>query len=293
MPLRAGGLRNERCHLEAARVANMHQLPDAKQRLLDALETVDQSILPAVDTVNANAERQFDDESSSGYASGGAALLVGLITLPILVTGQTRLARRIRRWFSPLLLAATLLVVGFLALLVGSLGFRYSAIQDATGGGYDSIEQTATVQSDVFKLQSELGLQLLGAIPRADLTERQAAIEVGIEAITQAADSERERAVAEQLKARWERYEAEVDAVQALTTPEAANERFEGEAVGAFTGLNTTLDSVLSDNRGQFLDGLDRAATAVNLLPYAGTVLAVLAALATLLGVQRRLGEYR
>jgi hypothetical protein len=85
------------------------------------------------------------------------------------------------------------------------------------------------------------------------------------------------------------RIQAEVDAgrrSEAVTL-------FQGEGLAAFNGLNTAVESVLSDNRDQFLDGVDDASRAVGITPYLTIVLPVLAALAILLAIQRRLGEYR
>ena len=50
---------------------------------------------------------------------------------------------------------------------------------------------------------------------------------------------------------------------------------------------------MLSDNRSQFIAGVSEAADAVGTTPFLTIILPVLAALAILLAIQRRLGEYR
>ena len=72
--------------------------------------------------------------------------------------------------------------------------------------------------------------------------------------------------------------------------------RCRGSATGPgnadFNGFNTSVESVLSDNRTQFLDGVASARDRLNLLRIIGIALPALAAALTFLGFQRRIAEY-
>ena len=117
-----------------------------------------------------------------------------------------------------------------------------------------------------------------------------------VDTILRAADSDREVAAAEALAVRWNRYRdvaLEVSSMAGSARPEAAVAVFEGEGLSAFNGVNTAIESVLSDNRTQFTDGVTLARSAVERLPWISLGLAVLAGVLSVIGFQQRLGDYR
>ena len=174
---------------------------------------------------------------------------------------------------------------------------RQTALSNAESGGYDSIVATSELQSSVFELQSDIGLSLLDQqalstdVSVDQLTEGVAEIRRRAEAD----NSEREIAAVSLLEARLERYNASVEQItaNATTQPQVAVDLFEGEGLSNFNGVNTALESVLSDNRTQFNSGVAAASDGLSLVPFATVILPILAALGTILGVQRRLGEYQ
>jgi hypothetical protein len=108
-----------------------------------------------------------------------------------------------------------------------------------------------------------------------------------------AADTARERAAVAEAALRWQRYEATVTTLRAAPNQAAATAIAVGPASSDFNGFNFSVESILGQNRGQFLDGLATAADRTTRLP-TGILLLLLAALATALwGFQLRINDYR
>lgn len=287
--------------IEAARVANSNDLPGADVQLREALGIVQTDVATAVATVNVQGQDQLDAERTTGRILAIAAVGIGVLTLLGLFWLQVGLLNRTNRILNPLLVIATLLVATVLGYLVIGPANRALALNQATDGGYDAIATTSEIQTTAFSLQSQLSLQILDSASGAgasgeDLEPLFADVATRIGDLAAGADSDRERAAAETLQIRWARYEAAARDIQTEAdrgNQDAAVELFQGDGLATFNGLNTAIESVLSDNRSQFLDGVDDASRAVSTTPFLTIVLPVLAALATLLAIQRRLGEYR
>lgn len=281
--------------IEAARVANRNDLPNADAELRDGLIVVRDDIGAAVQTVTDQGQRQLDEERGTGRLLAIVAVALGVVTLVALVRLQLGLLQRTNRIINPLLVLATVLiavVVGYLT--VGPLA-RDRALSEASSGGYDAIATTSQIQTAAFDLQAQLSLKILDG-GGADLGASFDEVSNRIERLIVGADSAREEAAAETLRIRWERYEVSAREIEAAVDRGAVDEAvtgFQGEGLSSFNGLNTAVESVLSDNRSQFSSGVERAASAVGTTPFLTVILPVLAALAILLAIQRRLGEYR
>ncbi len=282
--------------IEESRLANRLDQPGAETSLLGALDLTQSTIAPAVATVTERSQQQFDSESSTGRLLGIAALVVGVLGVAQLVRIQIGTFNRSRRILNIGYAVATVaLVIGVIALAQGLL-VRAQALANAETGGYDSIATTSQLQADAFAVQAELSLRLLGTgDPDVDLDGLIERIETDIASVGEAADSERERAAAVELAGRWARYRATTSEIAALadSDPDGAVGLFQGTGISTFNGLNTSIESVLSDNRAQFVDGVGGAADSVAWLPVLTIVLPLIAALAAVLGTQRRLEEYQ
>ncbi|HEX7276188.1 MAG TPA: hypothetical protein VF244_02345, partial [Acidimicrobiales bacterium] len=66
-----------------------------------------------------------------------------------------------------------------------------------------------------------------------------------------------------------------------------------GPGSATFNGFNFSVESVLSDNRGQFLDGLASAADRMGSLTLVALFLPLVAAAGALGGFQLRINEYQ
>lgn len=286
--------------IEASRVENLNDLPGADQELRSALELVRTDIGGSVATITERGQAQLDEERGTGRNLTWAAVALGVITLLALLRVQSGLLRRTNRILNPLLVVATALVVTVVGYLVIGPAARAQALDRASEGGYEAIATTSAIQTAAFDLQSQLSLTILDGGGLDGGGDTLAAAFVGVDeqiaSLSDGVDSDRERAAAETLEVRWARYQ---DAAMRIQAEVQAGRRaeavalFQGEGLSSFNGLNTAVESVLSDNRDQFLDGVDDASRAVEITPYLTIVLPVLAALSILLAIQRRLGEYR
>ncbi len=281
--------------IEAARVSNENNLEDADLRLREALQVVQEDVGASVSTVNARGQSQLKTERNDGRILIWVAIGLGIITLAALLKVQWGLLQRTNRILNPLLVLATLLIAAVVGYLIVGPAVRGQTLDNASEGGYDAIVITSEIQTAAFNLQSQLSLQLLEG-GNTDLETLFAAVEEKIVQLGQGADSPRERAAADALGVRWDRYQEAARAIEARKNAgdtEAAVAIFQGEGLSTFNGLNTAVESALSDNRSQFLTGVTEAANAVGTTPYLTIILPVLAALAIMLAIQRRLGEYR
>ncbi len=281
--------------VEAARVANQNNLPGAETQLREALRVVQEDVEQAVTTVTDRGQSQLDEERTTGRLLTWIAIALGVLTLLALFRVQVGLLARTNRIFNPLLVLATLLIGTVVAYLIVGPVARSQSLDEASTGGYDAIVTTARIQTDAFNLQSQLSLKLLDD-SSVDLETLFAEVEQSITELQDGADSPRENAAAETLALRWQRYEEvarTIDTQASNGNRAAAVELFQGEGLANFNGLNTGVESALSDNRTQFISGVNTASNAVSTTPFLSIILPVLAALAILLAIQRRLGEYR
>ena len=197
--------------IEAARLAKANDLDSADDRLRTALSIVDSEIAPSVKNISNFGQARFDDEADSGNLWILGALGLGLITLVAMILMQLSLARRTKRILNPLLVLSTVAVIAIVGLLGRGLLVRVLALDDARTGGYDAINATGELQSSVFSLQSQLGLALVEDAGQRDerlvnLNTALGEAEGSIQAIAIGADSNRERAAADALAVRWDRY---------------------------------------------------------------------------------------
>ncbi len=281
--------------IEAARVSNENGLPDADSRLRQALQVVQDDVGQAVNTVNARGQTQLATERDDGRILTWVAIVLGGATLVALLVVQYGLLQRTNRIFNPLLVVATILIATVVGYLVVGPVARGQTLDNASTGGYDAIVTTSQIQTAAFDLQSKLSLQLLEGADE-DLEPLFTEVNQNILTLIDGADSAREVQVAIALEARWGRYEEAARSISSRSNrgdSAGAVELFQGQGLSTFNGLNTAIESALSDNRTQFLDGSIEASNAVGNTPYLTIILPVLAALFIMLAIQRRLGEYR
>jgi hypothetical protein len=108
-----------------------------------------------------------------------------------------------------------------------------------------------------------------------------------------AADSPRERAAVAEAALRWQRYVASVTALRAAPNQAAATAIAVGQSSADFNGFNFSVESILGQNRGQFLAGLTSAADRTANVP-TGVLLLLLVSIAAMFwGYQLRINDYR
>ncbi len=264
--------------IESARLAVRLEQPGAENTLRNTLVETQATVDNSVQLISAQLQDQLDTRSGEGRTLTIIAIALGVLCLILLALVQLFLFKSTNRIFNlPLLIGTVLILVTTVMLVRGAL-VRQAAIDNALDGGYNSITATAEIQRAAYALQSESNLALLGT-STGNIDDLEAAVDLGIITAVENADSLREQAAASELESRWERY---------LNTPaNDPNQKFAN-----FNGLNTSIESVLSDNTTQFNEGVDSAATAVANTGLYVLIGSILALMASLYGLQLRLREY-
>jgi hypothetical protein len=281
--------------IEASQTANSLGQEDADVPLRSAFDLTQTEIATAIDQLTAQNQAEFDEQATSGLPLTLVALGVGLLAAFLLLWFQVGVYRRSNRVLNIGLVLATILVVATLAVIGNGTVRWVQSLDNAEAGGYDSIVATSDLQASTYELQSQISLRLLGASsddPEASFE----AIDGEVAAVVADADSTRERAAAAELEVRWERYREVMESITDQSSQgadENAIALFQGAGISSFNGINTSIESVLSDNRNQFNEGVSSAASSASLLPVFSVVLPALAAIAVLLGVQGRLRDYQ
>lgn len=284
--------------VETARLSSIESLADANSVLRAASDLNRNEISPAVDIVARRAANRFDEQVASGWYAVAIVLLI--VVLVVLVGGQIMLSRQFRRIINVPLLVATLLVALLVAAATRGFLTQQQALDDADSEAFQAIQVSERIQQTAYRHRALATSSALDRTPTPDLADLEA--EMGnatdgllAEAIG-VASSERERAGAEELVARWDRYLAESTRSQvALASGDAAaaESLIQGAANSAFNGFNTTVEAALLDNREQFLDQLDTASNSLRWLRELILVGSLLGAIFAWWGFAQRIGEYR
>lgn len=302
--------------VEAARASNRAGVPGGEEYLVDALDLLGSAVAGEVSALTRITQDRFSRDEDGRDAGVLAAAAVALASLVVLVTAQRAVTRMSRRLLNvPLVLATLAAVVAASWLVVAALRSG-NDLDDAREFGYESIALTARIQSTGFRAKADQTVALITNDTARRTSAERAAGELlsgpvspgDVEAARRGqplsrpgllaeavnrADSARERAAVAEMLVRWQRY---ADTVAQLGTTGDANARRAiavGPGSSTFNGFNFSVESVLGDNRAQFLGGLEDAADRLRFLPAITLFLPLGAAAAALLGFQLRINEYR
>jgi hypothetical protein len=303
--------------VEAARASNRAASPDANGYLVSAVNLAEQLVKGDVNVLTIGAQdslRHDQDRRTRGFLVAVVALVAALAALGM---GQTHLVRTSRRIVNvPLVLATVLCLLG-VAWLVRADQTSGDDLARARARGYDSIVLTARLASDGFGAKSADTLAVITGDAAQRATADTFAASVATQPVTpavadlvragraagapggligqaaEAADSPRERAAVAEAALRWQRYQQTVASLRSAPNAAAARAVAVGPANADFNGFNFSVESVLGQNRGQFLAGLASAEGRTSPVP-TGVLLVLLAALAAaLVGFQLRINDYR
>lgn len=277
--------------IATARANNRAGRPIAVGYLSESSALMQQSILPSAEQLY---RRHADAVQASGRSAGvsPAIIAAAVLVLGLLVLAQVFLARRSRRRLNPGLVTATLLVtvlVGWLAV-AGLISARAAADARTQGGEPLGTAVTARILAQQARADEILGLLKRGSDTQSDenfaertnqlagLLERQPVDGAAAALVSwiQAHDEIRHRLSAGD-------YPGAVaiarDDGPANSTPE-------------YTRLDTALRDEIVALRTRQQDGITRAYTALNGLPFGAAAIGILAALAVAGGIGPRLSEY-
>ncbi|HEV3496139.1 MAG TPA: hypothetical protein VHA34_07315 [Actinomycetes bacterium] len=291
--------------VEAARATNQAGVPGAERYLVDALNLLATTVADDATRLTEATQRRFERDEDRRDTGVLPAVAVATLALAVLLAAQLWVFRQSRRLVNLPMVLATLLLVGAIGWLAVATYQSGRDIERARSDGYDSITLTSQIQTSAYRAKADETVALIANDParRASaastaqtlLSDR--ATPDAVEAVRQGsdpglaglltdaaavADSDRERAAVAEMLVRWQRYQDTATQLRATTDAAQARTLAVGPASNTFNGFNFSVESVLSDNRSQFLDGLASAARRLGSLT-----------LVALGGFQLRLNEYR
>nr|WTB36121.1 hypothetical protein OG781_18935 [Streptomyces sp. NBC_00830] len=296
--------------IERARANNRQGLPLGGAYLRYANQKMSTELLPAAERLYTAETGRLDQDHDSARAWPFLSLGLGVAALGALFWAQRRNYRRTNRVFNHGLLAATAAsTVLLLWLGVGHTVAR-SELQDAHVHGQQSLDVLNHARIDSLKARANENLTLVarGAVLTADgkNDKYETDYTTGMKALREelgtarklADDSQGSGPVADAISgvSEWQgRHRT------ARTTDD--NGDYEGaltQIIGpknstgeSFNRVDEALEKALAHEQGEFTRAAEGGRGALGGLPIGAATLAVLAAVAAIVGVNRRLSEYR
>jgi len=302
--------------VEAARATNQAGVADAPRYLVDALNLLASTVADDVTRLTDATQRRFERDEDRRDTGVIPAVAVAVVAVAVLLAAQLWVFRQSRRLLNPPMVLATVLVAGAIGWLVFATLRSGDDIRQARANGYDSITLTSRIQTTAYRAKADETVALItnDQARRASAASTAQALLAGpatpaaVDAVREGrdpgvgglltdaaavADSDRERAAVAAMLVRWQRYQNTAAQLRATTDAAQARAVAVGPASATFNGFNFSVESVLSDNRSQFLDGLASAANRLRSLSLVALLLPLAAAAGALGGFQLRINEYR
>ncbi|MGR4878999.1 hypothetical protein ACIPUC_06135 [Streptomyces sp. LARHCF249] len=299
--------------IEQARAANRQGLPLGGAYLRYANEQMTTQLLPAAQRLyeaeTARLYSDYDDSRSWPLAS----LAAGLVALAALVWAQRRTYRRTNRVFNHGLLAATAAsVVVLLWLAVGHTVARAS-LSEARAQGQESLKvlNDARIASLQARAGENLTLIARGAVLAADtksdkydvdFTTNMKELDAGLARALRLADDEAGRGpvtrAADGVELWKQRHTAAREAdlkgdYEAALAQVVGDKDHKDSSGAAFDTVDASLEQAVAHEQREFTRAARDGLGALGGLLTGMAVLAVVGAAAALLGIGRRLSEYR
>ncbi|MFB7275956.1 hypothetical protein ACFCZV_02495 [Streptomyces hydrogenans] len=302
--------------MERARAANRQGLPLGGAYLRYANQEMTTRLLPAAERLyaaeTARLHRDDDDARAWPYLALGA----GVLALGVLVWAQRREYRRTHRVFSRGLLAATAASLLVLVWLAGAHSMARAGLGSARAEGQQSLQllNEARISSLKARANENLTQVARGAVLTEDgkNDKYEAEYATGMAALTDAlaratrlADDEAGRAPLTEATARareWQQRHAAArelgeagdyqGALDRIIGPKGAAEP-KDSAGWSFDQVDAALEKALAHEQEQFTGSARGAVDALTGLPLGAAALGALGALGAVLGINRRLSEYR
>jgi hypothetical protein len=301
--------------VEAARATNRAGIAEAPGYLVDALNLLGATVADDATRLTDATQRRFERDEDRRDTGVLPAVAVAVVALGVLVAAQLWTFRQSRRVVNLPMAVATLLLVGAIGWLVAATFQSRTDIETARADGYNSITLTSRIQTAAYRAKADETVALItgDAARRTSATATAQSLLAGpatpaaVDAVRQGrapgvqglltdaagvADSDRERAAVAEMLVRWQRYQDTAAQLRSITNVDQQRAVFVGPTSATFNGFNFSVESVLGDNRDQFLDGLASAADRLGSLTLVALFLPLLAALGALFGFQLRLNEY-
>ncbi|MFJ8647173.1 hypothetical protein ACIRNI_13745 [Streptomyces sp. NPDC093546] len=296
--------------IERARAANRQGLPLGGAYLRYANQQMTTELLPAAERLYAAETARLARDDRDARAWPWLSLAVGVVVVGALVWAQRRTYLRTNRVFNQGLLAATAASVVVLLWLAAGHTVARSQLTDAGRHGQDSLKVLNEARINSLKARANENLTLVarGAVLTDDGKKDKYETEYGAgmgklsaalaEAGRLADDSEgREpvKAAVEQVD-EWQKRHAAARATDDAGEYEGALAKVigdDGSTGQAFDEVDAALKKALDHEQGEFTRAAEDGRSALTGLPVGATALAVLGAVGAIMGINRRLSEYR
>ncbi|MGA4998691.1 hypothetical protein [Streptomyces arboris] len=296
--------------IERARANNRQGLPLGGAYLRYANQKMTNELLPAAERLYAAETGRLDRDSADARRWPFLSLAAGLVVLGALVWMQRRNYRRTNRVFNHGLLVATAAAsVVLLWLAVGHTVAR-TELRSAMTHGQESLDVLNNARINSLKARANENLTLVarGAVLTADgsadqyetdYTTGMKALREQLKKAERLADDESGSApVAKAAKSvtEWQDRHRKARATDDQGDYDGALEQIIGakDSTGqSFQQVDTALRTALAHEQGEFTAAAEDGRGALRGLPTGAAALAVLGAVAAILGINRRLSEYR
>ncbi|QDY80893.1 hypothetical protein FQU76_09750 [Streptomyces qinzhouensis] len=296
--------------VETARSYNRQGKPLGGAYLRFANERMTKVLLPAAQKLYDAETARLDRDHEDATAWPLFALLAGVVALGALGAAQRRNYLRTNRVFNHGLLAATTASAVLLLWLVAAHTVASSQLGEARSSGQNSLRALNEARISSLKARANENLVLVarGAVltddGKNDKYETEYREHMGglVDALGRAhrlADDARGTApldAAAKSVDEWQDRHEQVGRTDRDGDYEGALKKVIGgkESTGtSFDEVDAALDRALAHEQREFTRAAENGRGALGLLPVGAAVLGVLAALGAVLGINRRLSEYR
>lgn len=296
--------------IERARANNRQGLPLGGAYLRYANQKMTDELLPAAERLYAAETGRLDRDAADARRWPFLSLAAGLVVLGALVWMQRRNYRRTNRVFNHGLLVATAAAsVVLLWLAVGHTVAR-TELRSAMTQGQESLDVLNNARINSLKARANENLTLVarGAVLTADGSADQYETDytTGMKALREqlkeaerlADDASGSAPVAQAAKSvtEWQERHRKARATDDQGDYEGALQQIIGAEYStgqSFQQVDSALRTALAHEQGEFTAAAEDGRGALRGLPTGAAALAVLGAVAAILGINRRLSEYR
>ena len=145
--------------IQKSRDDHQARRPEATEDYRAAARLLDETLLPAADALDqANhdvLERTYSRQATTSFAARAFVLLTALLAVAAMVIVQVFLSRRTRRTFNPLLLLATLLLLGVSGWALAAMSGEQSGLKVAKEDAFTSIHALWRARALAYEAKSD------------------------------------------------------------------------------------------------------------------------------------------
>ncbi|MFE2012190.1 hypothetical protein [Streptomyces sp. NPDC059491] len=296
--------------IERARAANRQGLPLGGAYLRYANQQMSTALLPAAERLYAAESERLHRDDDAARTWPFLSLALGLLALAALAWAQRRNYARTNRVFNHGLLAATAATVVVLLWLAAAHTLARSGLDTARAHGQESLQvlNTARISSLTARANENLTLVARGAVLtedgkndkyEADYAASMTALTKALATARELADDDAGRGPVDESATRtgeWQERHKDARAKDEAGDYEGALGRIVGSdrSTGqSFDQVDAALERALAHEQNEFTRSAGDARDALTALPLGAAALGILGAAGAVLGINRRLSEYR